>query len=462
MNNASGRKPVSPRFTAPFLHALRATGREYEHHESSGLSVRVSASGRITFQFRYRRSGKKQRLNLGTHPLTSLKEARTRARRAASLLDDGKDPVRHEREQKNAERRAQEAREAADRVKRDARTVRDLADEWMARYVTQERRRPDHVQQMLYGSRNNQNSGILVTIGKLPLTEVTRRDIICALDLIVDRGARVQANRCASALKQMFQYGVERGLLERNVCADIRARTIGGTETSRSRVLRKDEIAALWSALNAHSRCKAVSVRPAPGRKLPPEEKKEVALSRPVALAIQLLLVTGQRRCELSRAEWLHIDLLQRSWLIPANNAKNGHTHTVPLSSLAIELLLELRALGSKSRFLIPSAIGDKPITEHAITRGAARLRAVLGIGYWVPHDLRRTVATQLADLGVLPHVIEKILNHTMQGVMAVYNRHEYLAECQQGMDLWSQRLRALTQTGPLQPKDDRLLHLAA
>lgn len=428
------------RFTDRFLRSLRATGKEFEINDSAGFGVRVSPAGSITFQLRYRRDGKKQRLSLGTYPLTSLKAARERAHDAARLLDAGTDPIKHARELEQSRRAAQSAQETAERMQ----SVRDLADEWMARYVSVERKRPDHVRQLLYGSPRNPAAGLLHELGTLCIDDVTRRDIVRALDRIVDRGARVQANRAASLLKQMFQYGVERGLLERNVCADIRRRTVGGSE----RNLSPGEIRLVWIALNDLSQRKPRERNPAPGRKLGADEKKAAWLSRSLAIALQLLLLTAQRRGELVKARWEHVDLDTMLWTIPAENSKNGRAHAVPLSKAAVNLFGELKTFAGDSAYVLPAAGLQEAITERAVTKAASRARSAINVAHWVPHDLRRTAATQLSELGVAPHVVEKILNHTMQGVMAVYNRHTYFNECRKALDIWANRIEVIVAGG--------------
>jgi integrase len=268
-------------------------------------------------------------------------------------------------------------------------------------------------------------------------------------------------------VKQMFQFAVERGIMDSNPCADIRRQSVGGTERSRERNLNHDEIRALWLGLETLSQLPVVQTKPAPGRRLKPEERKPVWISRPMALALKILLATGQRRGELVKARWLDIDVEGATWIIPAAHSKNGRAHRVPLSPVALDLFHKLKALAGTSTLVLPSYPGRKatpgaqqpteahhtPITERALTKAAERLQGQVWVAqkgkstplpHWTPHDLRRTVATQLSELGALPHLVEKVLNHTMQGVMAVYNRHDYMDECRQALNLWAGRPREI------------------
>jgi integrase len=163
-----------------------------------------------------------------------------------------------------------------------------------------------------------------------------------------------------------------------------------------------------------------------------------------LAIALKLLLVTGQRRGELSKARWEHVNLDGALWIIPAANSKNGKEHKVPLSTLAVEHFQRLKTFSGTSDWVLPGVADDAPITERAITKAAERAQELIGIPHWVPHDLRRTAATQIAELGYPPHVVEKVLNHTLQGVQAVYNQHDYLAEKRDALEAWANRLRAI------------------
>ena len=109
----------------------------------------------------------------------------------------------------------------------------------------------------------------------------------------------------------------------------------------------------------------------------------------------------------------------------------------------------ELHAITGNTNHVLPSLDGTEAISERVLTKSAERIRTALKIPHWVPHDLRRTAATQMADLGVLPHVVEKILNHTMQGVMGVYNRHDYFEDCRLGLQLWGDRVDQLLRQTP-------------
>ncbi len=380
------------------LKALKAGRSIYEVADRQGLSVRVSRGGSVTFQYRYRIGGKPERLRLGRYPEMSLAEAREAHQKARKLVDQGISPIRERTERQESEERAR--REAA-----GSDTVAGIAEEFMARDVEPNRKRPEYVREML-------DRDILRALGTMKANTVTRRDVIHMLDRIVDRGARVQANRTLAVVKQMFQFAVERGIIDANPCADIRRRTVGGTEKPRERHLSHDEIRSLWHGLDRLSEPSGASTKPAPGRKLRLDEKKASWLSKPMATALKLLLATGQRRGELVKAQWSHVDADAAMWTIPAEHAKNGRAHHVPLSPLALALFQGLRQLAGDSPFVLPAYNGDRPVTERTLTKAAERIQGhvtshvdgkATPIEKWTPHDLRRTAATRLNEVGVAP-----------------------------------------------------------
>ncbi len=448
------KRPEGGQFTDRWLkaHDGRPFTSESELNERRGFGVRVSPKGTIAFQYRFRHQGRKQRMHLGTYPDTTLAEARERHEAARKHVDQGRNPIQVQRDEaREAERRRQEEqRRAEEEARRE--TVRELADEFMARFVETGRRRPDHVRQMLYGSEKHR-LGVLNDIGDLKAKAITRRDVVRALDKIVDRGARVQANRTAAVLKQMFQYGVERGIVEDNPAAAIRIRTIGGKEQARDRALSHEEIRALWNRIEAVGEAD-------------PETGRRPWVGLPMAKALKLLLTTGQRRGELVRAQWADIDFEHVVWTIPAKNSKTGREHIVPLSPLALALFRDLRAMAGDSAYVLPSREGtpqqdtprnrrlhptprgeeraDKPVTERALSKAALRGQAVVGIAKWTPHDLRRTVRTELAALGVRPEVAEKVLGHELPKMLRVYDRHDYREEKRDALEKWAERIELI------------------
>jgi integrase len=178
----------------------------------------------------------------------------------------------------------------------------------------------------------------------------------------------------------------------------------------------------------------------------------------PFGPAIQLLLLTGQRRNEVFEADIGEFDLEQRLWTIPGARAKNGTTHLVPLSPQAAILV---RALADHDRGdkLLP-ARGNWDVGPSGFSKAMARIRADLElrldapVPHWTLHDLRRTMATGLQRLGVRLEVTEAALNHlsgSRAGIVGVYQRHQYLEEKRDALTLWGKEVMRLARAQRMQ-----------
>jgi integrase len=154
-----------------------------------------------------------------------------------------------------------------------------------------------------------------------------------------------------------------------------------------------------------------------------------------------MLALTGQRRDEVGRMAWTDLDLENGLWVVPGEHAKNGKPHTVHLSHPALELLSQIPQTGD----LVFSSNGTTLFQGYS--KAKARLDRISGVSGWTLHDLRRTVVSGMARLGIPPHVADKILNHqtgTISGVAAVYQRHEFLLERRDALRLWGRHVLGL------------------
>jgi integrase len=156
---------------------------------------------------------------------------------------------------------------------------------------------------------------------------------------------------------------------------------------------------------------------------------------------VEMLALTGQRRDEVGRMAWVHLDLEKGLWVVPGEHAKNGKPHTVHLSNLVLSLLSHIPRVGN----LVFSSDGTTLFQGYS--KAKARLDRISGVSGWTLHDLRRTVVTGLARLGVAPHVADKILNHqsgTISGVAAVYQRHEFMSERKAALQRWGSHINSI------------------
>jgi integrase len=202
-----------------------------------------------------------------------------------------------------------------------------------------------------------------------------------------------------------------------------------------------------------------IEVNPVAGLKQPSKERKrdrvlsDVEIYRfwqatgelgfPFGPLLQLLLLTAQRRGELTEMRWSQIDFERAVWTIPAENAKNDRAHEVPLSDIAVEILRSLPRFVRSD--IVFTTTGTTPVSGFG--RVKRNLDRRMATHEWRLHDLRRTAATGMARLGVAPHVIERVLNHIsgqISGVAAIYNRYAYESEKRKALGQWAKHLQML------------------
>ena len=167
----------------------------------------------------------------------------------------------------------------------------------------------------------------------------------------------------------------------------------------------------------------------------------------PMGAFMRLALVTGQRRSEIATMERPELDLEGRLWTIAPAKSKNRKTHLVPLSALAVEILEGLPRIDD--RYVFSTRAGTR---ISGFSKAKARAATLSGVMTWRLHDLRRTMATRLAELGVPHPVVATLLNHSPRGVMgvtAIYSRYQYLDERREAMERWAQRIGEIVNPPP-------------
>jgi integrase len=385
--------------TDRFVKTLKpgAQAVEWFDEETRGLSLKINPGGSVTWYYNYTRrsDGVRRRVQLGKVEALSVKDARLKARRTMGQVADGKDPA--------DDRRAD----------RQAMTVAELAERYLTLYAEKEKRTGR--QDRLAIAKD-----VLPVMGRLKAEAVTRRDIGRITERMVDRGVTVGASRTFAIVSKMFNWAVAEGLLEHTPCVGMRKPF---KTRERERVLVDDELRAVWNGL--------------PG----------APISADSQAVLKLCLVTAQRLGEVAGMSKDEFNLETRVWTIPSWRSKNGHAHRVPLTDLALEIIRPAFKAAS-TEFLFPGYGKDDALRSSSVGKAVRRSRDEIGIPHWTTHDLRRTAATYMADLGVPPHVIAHVLNHrtvTKAKVTdRIYNRYEYDREKREALELWESRLRAI------------------
>jgi integrase len=399
-----------PKFTDLYIKNLPTKPARYDVREGDGFGVRVSPDGSRAFFYIYQLQGTKRRMTLGQYPAVTVKDARKVYEGARARVALGCDP--------SAERTDERERIKRQREEQAARlTVARLAEDYIERHAKPKKRTWAEDDATL-------NKEVLPVWGHRKAEDITRRDVNKLLDSIIDRGSPIRANRVLALVRKMFNFGIQRGELGKNPCQGL---ANPSPETPRDRVLTDVELRTLWAAL----------------------ESGTLPMTEPVALAVKMQLATGCRIGEIAGARWDEIDLSAQWWEIPAHRMKRKQLHRVWLTDAARAALARLAALqsarGPRSEWVFPSKDGAHAIHATSVTRAVARTVAHLGMVPFSPHDLRRTVATRLSEIGVLPHIVDKVLSHTDQTVRGKhYDKGSYDFEKRKALEAWAGRLREI------------------
>jgi hypothetical protein len=206
--------------------------------------------------------------------------------------------------------------------------------------------------------------------------------------------------------RRLYTWAIGKDLVETSPCLGL---SKPGVETQRDRVLSEDEIRAVWAACDAE-----------PGI---------------IADAFRLMLVTAQRRGEVLSMRWQDVD--GAWWTIPAEVAKNGRSHRVPLSPQALAILARRRER-VKGPWVFPSPTTDRPIENPQ--KAAERLRERSNVPDLRLHDFRRTATSLMTGMGISRLTVKKILNHAERDVTAIYDRHSYDPEKRTTLEAWGRR----------------------
>jgi integrase len=409
------RQPVN--LTDLKVKALRPdpAGGEYVQGDTQvpGFGVRVRPGAAPAYVVAKRRPGEAKpiRVTIGRVGEISLAKARDEARAAIAALRQGVDVNSEKRQARD--RRARD-REQAKRIVEDTGFAAGTFGEIATRYIERECRRlarGGEIERLIWRE-------LLPALGPRPFSELRRRDLGDVVNAILSDGHPSAAHKVREVGKRIASWADDEELINGNPFLGGRSPV---RRQERSRALSAEEIATLWSAW----------------REMGP----------PLGSFMMFALATGQRRGEIAAMERSELDFAERLWSIPAEKAKNRRPHLVPLSALATEILDGLPAVDG--RFVFSTRIGSH---ISGFSKAKARVDRLAGVTDWRLHDLRRTAATRLAELGVAHPVVSKLLNHSPRGVMgvtAIYNRHEYLNERRDAMERWARRIGEIVNPPP-------------
>ncbi|WP_375274967.1 tyrosine-type recombinase/integrase [Methylorubrum thiocyanatum] len=354
-----------------------------------GFGVRVREGGSRTWIVQYRTNlGQPRKVTLGKVGLLSATDARRAATETLAKVRLDEDP--------QAARLAAKAKAAV--------TLGSQIEPYLEDCL--ERLSPSYL-----GDVKRYLKTGFAELHKMPVADIKRADVGACLLGIKTKAGPYAANQARAALSRFYVWLIGTGIVDTNPVAGTNK---PAQEVKRARVLSEDELAAVWKACGSDD------------------------FSR----IVKLLILTGQRREEASNLPWAEVDLANALWSLPGARTKNGLPHDVPLSRQAVDLISEISPI--EGRALI---FGRGEGGFSGFSRAKSSLDERCGVRDWRLHDLRRTVATGLGNLGVLPHVVEAVLNHISghrAGVAGIYNKAVYAAEKRSALDLWGQHVAAL------------------
>jgi integrase len=399
------------KLTTKFLENVKpaAVRREIPDSGCRGLYAVIQPTGRKTWAVRFRFGGKTRKLTLD--PALTLAAARQAATAALHELERGNDPAALKFD---AQAKAEKA--AADRA-RD--TVEALANEFIEQYAKRKTRRNSWRQ-----TEHVFHKIVLPAWRGRIIHDIERRHIRELVENVaVDRP--VLANRTLAHLSKFFNWLCERDVIKASPCAGVKP---PAKEQARDRVLDDAEVKALWRACDG--------------------------IGGAAGSAVKLMLLTGQRCGEVVGMK--RSEISGDVWTLPPERTKNKMRHEVPLSAQALAIIEAVP--GVDKDYLFTSSptrrLGNMAPAKVALDTHMKPAQP------WVLHDLRRTVASGMAALGVKLPVIEKVLNHvsgSFRGIVGVYQRHEYAAEKRDALQRWANHVEGLVSG---KPADDKVVPL--
>lgn len=378
-----------------------------------GFGLRITSAGGKVFIIRYTIDGRQRLKTIGDWPAWGLEQARIEAQRLLQQIQSGTDPL-----EEKSKRKAEP-------------TIKELAGEWLDRHASglkSER-----------AIRSLIDGDLVKALGPRKVSDIRRRHVIEVIEAKAETAPR-QAGHLLVYCRKMLDYAVDRDFIPANPLAGLKPAsiTVAGKraplrQVARGRILDQDEIRTFW---NAAETC---------------------GMHLLTALALKLVLVTGQRPGEVAGMHVAEID--GTLWTIPATRrGKTDTAHTVHLTATALALIeaAKVERERLKARRAVPAsghvfeAWPGKPVNNAALARAVDRMAGALGAkdvqpwGRWTPHDLRRTMRTGLSACRIRPDISELVIGHTKKGIVATYDRHAFDAERRAALEAWEARLEQI------------------
>jgi integrase len=399
------------RFTKPAIAGLALQQGKAEliafDDDLPGFGIRLRAGGKRTWVVQYRVGRKQRRLTLGSTAAIGLDQARSEARKTLAKVHLAHDP--------QADKTRLRAQAAL--------TLGSLLDRYLA--IKRDRLRPHS-----YSETERPLLRDWAPLHETPVSKIERLDVANRLGTLAIEHGPASADRARAVLSTFFTWSMREGLVQAN---PVIGTNRPAEQVARDRVLSDGELVEIWRA----------------------------CLDNDYGRIVRLLILTGQRREEISALSWSEIDLEKAVISLPGGRTKNYRPHEVPLSNQALAIL---NATPRRDGRDVIFGAGDGPFSGYSGSKVALDKRILAArvasaasgaetqaMAEWRLHDIRRTVATRMADIRIQPHVIEAVLNHVSGhrgGIAGVYNRSLYVAEKRDALIRWGDHVEALVANG--------------
>ncbi len=372
-------------FTDQGIRNLKPCEKQVDYWDKKikGLGLRIGRSGKKSWMARYQVSNKRGRYTFGSYPALSLSDARTKVLKIINQVAEGIDP---------SEKRA---------LDKKAITFDELSHEYMERHAKPKKVSWKEDQRKI-------DNKLLPKWKSYKAKDIKKVYVLKLLDEMVNKGTPIEANRVLTLVKKIFNFAIKADLIPApNPCDGIERPS---KEYPRDRVLLLEEIKKFWEST---------------------EQEDVLPRSK-----MRLRLLTGQRDLQLQQIELNELDLKSGWWNIPGSKTKNRRSHRLPLSSQSIEVIKEvMKIIPHDSKWLFPSP--QKP-QEHIglCNKAYQRVRERCGFEF-EGKDLRRSMASYLAEQKVSRFVIKLLLNHSMKDITDVYDQYAYSEEKRDAVNLW-------------------------
>ena len=406
------------------IKAIKPGDQRKRLNDGAGLYLLLFVKGgshgwRLDYSF----EGRRKTLSLGTYPDTGLSLARKKADEARKLVSEGVDPSEVRKEAKAAQTRQREESQRADAGLPLRDSFEAVARQWLSTV---------HVRKVSAGHAERTlirlEQDVFPWLGREPIADVKAPDLLACLRRVEARGAIETAHRIKQSCGQIFRFGIAEGKCGRDHAADLRDALTPVNVKHRAAITDPKRAGQLLRAIHDYEGMPTTRA------------------------ALKLAPLVFVRPGELRKAEWAEFDLEIAEWKIPAARMKrskegkaNGVPHFVPLSSQAVEILLDLHPLTGHGQYVFPSPrTGGRPMSDNAV------LSALRRMGFpkdeMTGHGFRAMARTMLAErLGVDEAVIEAQLAHAVKDSLGrAYNRTEFLSQRRGMLQLWADYLDEL------------------